>query len=101
MKTSVTIIGARPQFIKAAALSHELARTGGLRDRIVHSGQHYDPEMSSRFFEELAIPRLGHYGLSTRDTEHLVAKAQASSSMAGNPIVLTQEELAQTLESAL
>jgi len=57
----VTIVGARPQFIKAAAVSRALARTiaGGaadLREVIVHTGQHFDRRMSQVFFDELAIP---------------------------------------------
>lgn len=51
----VSIIGARPQFIKAAVLSQEL-RKNGLNELIIHTGQHYDYKMSSIFFEELGLP---------------------------------------------
>lgn len=51
----VTIIGARPQFIKAAVVSHAL-RVHGIDEEIVHTGQHYDPSMSRVFFDELEIP---------------------------------------------
>jgi len=53
----VTIIGARPQFIKAAAVSRVLRKTQGVREVLVHTGQHYDANMSEVFFEELEIPR--------------------------------------------
>lgn len=49
-----TILGARPQFIKAAPVSRALRRLH--EERLVHTGQHYDPMMSAVFFEELAIP---------------------------------------------
>lgn len=50
----VTIVGARPQFIKAAAVSRVLRRQ--IREVLVHTGQHYDGNMSQVFFEELEIP---------------------------------------------
>lgn len=58
----VTIVGARPQFIKVAPVSRALqdkSITGGVgvEDIIVHTGQHYDAEMSGIFFDELNIPR--------------------------------------------
>jgi alcohol dehydrogenase class IV len=51
--------------------------------------------------DELAVPRLGEYGLTSADAPELVARAQASSSMQGNPLPLTPEELTRTLEAAL
>ncbi|GIV96198.1 MAG: UDP-N-acetyl glucosamine 2-epimerase [Herpetosiphonaceae bacterium] len=53
----VTVVGARPQFIKAAAVSRILRSTPGLNEILVHTGQHYDENMSDVFFEELNIPR--------------------------------------------
>ncbi|WP_430513855.1 non-hydrolyzing UDP-N-acetylglucosamine 2-epimerase [Pannonibacter phragmitetus] len=55
MKT-ITVLGARPQFIKAAPMSRAAANHGGVTDIIVHTGQHYDSNMSDVFFEELGIP---------------------------------------------
>ncbi len=51
----VSVIGARPQFIKAAALSHALRRDH--QEILVHTGQHYDDNMSKVFFDELDIPQ--------------------------------------------
>lgn len=55
MKEILTIIGARPQFIKAALVSKALTEEG-IPERIIHTGQHYDPEMSDVFFDELGVP---------------------------------------------
>lgn len=56
-KKVVTIVGARPQFIKAAAVSREILKhPGQLEEVMVHTGQHYDPNMSQVFFDELEIP---------------------------------------------
>ena len=52
----VTVIGARPQFIKAAALSAKIREFKDIEEIIVHTGQHYDPQMSKVFFQELKIP---------------------------------------------
>ncbi|HET6899798.1 MAG TPA: UDP-N-acetylglucosamine 2-epimerase (non-hydrolyzing) [Vicinamibacteria bacterium] len=52
--TVFTVVGARPQFVKAAPLSRALRRR--LREVLVHTGQHYDREMSGAFFDELGIP---------------------------------------------
>ena len=52
----VSIVGARPQFIKAAAVSRVLRAQQGIEELMVHTGQHYDRNMSDVFFEELDIP---------------------------------------------
>lgn len=51
----VTVVGARPQFIKAAAVSRKLRKEH--QEILIHTGQHYDTNMSDIFFEELEIPR--------------------------------------------
>ena len=55
----VTIVGARPQFIKAAALVRAIAKrpTGSIDHLLVHTGQHYDENMSRVFFEQLDLPQ--------------------------------------------
>ena len=52
----VTIVGARPQFIKAAPVSRAFLACGGIEEILVHTGQHHDAAMSAVFFEELGIP---------------------------------------------
>ncbi|HNF24949.1 MAG TPA: hypothetical protein PKV80_10800, partial [Leptospiraceae bacterium] len=48
----ITVVGARPQFVKAAAVSRELAKRSGIKELILHTGQHYDDVMSDIFFRE-------------------------------------------------
>lgn len=53
----VTVVGARPQFIKAAALSRAISANGdAIQEQILHTGQHFDAAMSDHFFAELGIP---------------------------------------------
>lgn len=67
----LTIIGARPQFIKAAALSRTIKNkfSDKIAEVIVHTGQHYDDNMSRIFFDEMHIPK-ENYNLSTGSSSH-------------------------------
>ena len=56
MKKILTIVGARPQFIKASMVTLALRSIDNVSEIIIHSGQHYDQNMSQVFFEELEIP---------------------------------------------
>ena len=64
----LTIIGARPQFVKAAVVSRAFAKAGNIEEVIVHTGQHFDDNMSEVFFQEMSIPKpkynLGISGLT-------------------------------------
>jgi len=78
----VTIVGARPQFIKAAVVSHAIANLNKdvtsssslVTEAIVHTGQHYDRNMSDVFFEEMNIPR-PNYFLDVRGLSFLTSRA--------------------------
>ncbi len=56
MTKILTIVGARPQFIKAAAVSRAIQERSGLQEVLVHTGQHFDAGMSRVFFEQMQIP---------------------------------------------
>lgn len=65
----VTVIGARPQFIKAAVVSRAIANTEDIEEVIVHTGQHFDSNMSDVFFEEMSIPH-PQYNLNINGLGH-------------------------------
>lgn len=78
MKKIVSILGARPQFIKAAVLSRIIRNEGEFDEVIIHTGQHFDANMSEVFFNEMEIPKpkynldingLGHGGMTGRMLE--------------------------------
>ena len=72
----ITVVGARPQFIKAAAVSRVLRQKN--QEVLVHTGQHYDANMSDIFFDELDIPKpdynlgvgSGSHAKQTIETRH-------------------------------
>ena len=65
-----TVVGARPQFVKAACLSREIKKHGGIVEEIIiHTGQHYDYGMSKVFFNELEIPE-PQYNLGISSLTH-------------------------------
>lgn len=88
MKKIITVIGARPQFIKAAPVSRALI-SEGIEEVLVHSGQHYDANMSDIFWEELELPVV-KYHLKVGSGSHAEQTGQ---------IMVTFEEILQTKES--
>jgi UDP-GlcNAc3NAcA epimerase len=84
----LTVIGARPQFIKAAAISRIAATRSDMTEILLHTGQHYDENMSQVFFDELEIPRPG-YNLGIGSGSHGVQTAEM---LAGIEKVLLAEQ---------
>lgn len=64
-----TVVGARPQFVKAAVLSRELKKSGMFEEVLIHTGQHYDLNMSQVFFDEMDIP-MPNYQLQVSNLDH-------------------------------
>ncbi len=75
----LSIVGARPQFIKAAVVSRAAARVG-VEGVILHTGQHFDPNMNQVFFEELDLPR-PHYHLGIHSRSHAVMTGRMMEAM--------------------
>ncbi len=61
MKKIVTVLGARPQFIKASVVSHAIGQNPGLSEVLVHTGQHFDANMSDVFFAELGMNKPDYF----------------------------------------
>lgn len=65
----MSIVGARPQFVKEAIVQHELNKVEGINEIVVHTGQHYDENMSGSFFETLSM-RKPDYNLGLSGGSH-------------------------------
>lgn len=105
MKRVFTVVGARPQFIKAAPVSKALA-AAGVQEILVHTGQHFDPAMSDVFFDELDIPKpaynldvhsLGHGAMTGR----MLEKIEAALLIEKPDMVLVYGDTNSTLAGAL
>lgn len=90
LKKIVTVIGARPQIIKASAISRAIKNQfqHQLKEIIVHTGQHYDANMSELFFDELQIPKPA-YNLNTGSGTHA---AQTAKMLEGLGHIFEQEQ---------
>jgi len=101
-----TIVGARPQFIKAAAVSRQLRAAPGCTEVLIHTGQHFDPEMSEIFFAELMIPPPDHNlgigsGLHGAQTGRMLAAIEAALLEVRPELVLVYGDTNSTLAGAL
>jgi UDP-GlcNAc3NAcA epimerase len=101
---ALTVIGNRPQFVKAAAVSRLLRR--GAEEVLVHTGQHYDDSLSRVFFEELDVPRPDHElgvggGTNTDQTARMLAALEPLVGEVGPDLVLVYGDTNSTLAGAL
>jgi len=100
----VTVIGNRPQFVKAAAVSDRLR--AGAREVLVHTGQHYDDELSRVFFDELELPRPDHQldvggGTNTSQTARMLAALEPLLAAERPDVLLVYGDTNSTLAGAL
>lgn len=106
MKKIFTVVGARPQFIKAAVVSRAITQTDGITEILVHTGQHYDSNMSDVFFDELDIPRPQHNlgiggGTHGQNTGRMLEKLEALMLVEKPDWVLVYGDTDSTLAGAL
>jgi UDP-GlcNAc3NAcA epimerase len=100
----LTVIGNRPQFVKAAAVSHPLRAAAD--EVLVHTGQHYDDELSRVFFDELDLPRPEHHlgvggGSNTGQTARMLAALEPLLAAEAPDVVLVYGDTNSTLAGAL
>ena len=102
----LSVVGARPNFMKLAPVDRELAKRPGVEHLIVHTGQHYDPEMSAAFFEELWIPAPDHHlgvgsGSHAAQTAAVMQRLEPVLTRARPDVVLVYGDVNSTLAAAL
>jgi UDP-GlcNAc3NAcA epimerase len=100
----LTVIGNRPQFVKAAAVSDRLRTVAD--ETMVHTGQHYDDELSRVFFDELQLPRPDHHlgvggGTNTSQTARMLAALEPLIAGERPDVVLVYGDTNSTLAGAL
>ena len=100
----LTVIGNRPQFVKAAAVSDRLRARAD--EVLVHTGQHYDDELSRVFFDELRLPRPEHHlelggGSNTSQTARMLAALEPLIAAERPDVVLVYGDTNSTMAGAL
>ena len=82
----LSVIGARPQFVKAAVVSGALRKRKGVEEFLVHTGQHFDENMSRVFFDEMGIPE---------PSENLSISGGGHGSMTGKMLISIEKLIIQ------
>jgi UDP-N-acetylglucosamine 2-epimerase len=95
----LTVVGNRPQFIKSAPLSTAL-RDAGIEEVVVHTGQHYDPELSQVFFDELGLDEPVELALRTADVDAMRRRLAATISDAEPDAVVVLGDTNSTVAGA-
>ena len=100
----LTVIGNRPQFVKAAAVSHRLRAIAD--EVLVHTGQHYDDDLSRVFFDELQLPRPEHHldlggGTNTSQTARMLAALEPLVEARRPDVLLVYGDTNSTLAGAV
>jgi len=102
----LSVVGARPNFMKLAPVDRALAERAGVEHEIVHTGQHYDPEMSVSFFEDLWLPAPDHHlgvgsGSHAAQTAAVLERLEPVLTASRPDLVLVYGDVNSTLAAAL
>src|SRR5882672_6313306 len=102
----VSVVGARPNFMKLAPVERELARRHDVEHVVVHTGQHYDAEMSDAFFQDLWIPRPQHNlgvgsGSHAQQTATVMLRIEPIFQLAKPDVVVLYGDVNSTVAAAL
>ena len=106
MKSITCIVGARPNFMKIAPIMEQLVRHPRFNSRLIHTGQHFSPEMSDSFFRDLGIPEPDEYlgmtpGSQTEQTASIMRALEASFLLKQPGLVLVVGDVTSTLQPQL
>lgn len=102
----ITVVGARPQFIKASVVSHQIEQAAGVSEVLVHTGQHFDSNMSDVFFSELGMAKPSysldiHGGSHGEMTGRMLAQVEQVLLKEEPDVVLVYGDTNSTLAGAL
>ena len=105
-KAVTCIVGARPNFMKIAPIMAELGRHSRFRARLIHTGQHFSPEMSNAFFHDLGIPEPDEYlgvapGSQTEQTASIMLALETSFLRNRPDLVVVVGDVTSTVAAAL
>ena len=103
---TLTVVGARPEFVQTAPLAREIAARPGIEGGLIHTGQHYDYEMSELFFSQLELPEpLYHLGVGSAShgvqTGAMLAELDRVYMAEQPDVVITHGDTNSTLAAAL
>ncbi|MEJ2010177.1 MAG: UDP-N-acetylglucosamine 2-epimerase (non-hydrolyzing), partial [Acidobacteriota bacterium] len=102
----LNVVGARPNFVKIAPITSEMRKRSGITPLLVHTGQHYDREMSGSFFRDLDIPRPDYHlhvgpGSSASQVSAIIGRLEPVMAQERPDVVLVVGDVNSTLAGAL